>query len=147
MTKMTYVTALDVAINAVADGEVREKLEALKAQIAKKNSAERKPTKAQEANEKIKAEMIAYLTTQDSGKSASEIADAFGISNQKASALLTDLVNDKAIVREVIKRKAYFKVACSQSHCGGANPHTTSLIGVMVTQRTLNPSNAGSNPV
>ena len=111
MTKMTYVTALDVAINAVADGEVREKLEALKAQIAKKNSAERKPTKAQEANEKIKAEMIAYLMTKDSGKSASEIADAFGISNQKASALLTALVNDKAIVREVIKRKAYFKIA------------------------------------
>ena len=111
MTKMTYVTALDVAINVVEDGEVKDKLIALKAQIAKKNSAERKPSKTQAANEQTKAEMIAYLTTQDEGKTATEIAEAFGISNQKASALLTALVNDKKIEREVIKRKAYFKVA------------------------------------
>lgn len=111
MTKMTYVMALDVAINAVEDGEVKDKLIALKAQIAKKNSAERKPSKTQAANEQTKAEMIAYLTTQDEGKTATEIAEAFGISNQKASALLTALVNDKKIERDVVKRKAYFKVA------------------------------------
>lgn len=111
MTKMTYVSALEVAINAVEEGEVKDKLIALKAQIAKKNSTERKPTKAQAANEQIKAEMVAYLTTQENGKTASEVADAFGLSNQKTSALLTALVNDKAIVREVVKRKAYFKIA------------------------------------
>jgi len=111
MTKMTYVSALDVAINAVADGEVKDKLTALRAQIAKKNSAERKPTKAQVANEQVKADMVSYLSEQVDGKTAGEIAEVFGISNQKASALLTSLVNDKAVVREVIKRKAYFKVA------------------------------------
>ena len=35
MTKITYTVALDVAINAVADEAVKEKLEALKASIAK----------------------------------------------------------------------------------------------------------------
>ena len=111
MTKMTYVSALEVAINAVADGEVKDKLTALKAQIAKKNSADRKPTKTQVANEQVKADMVSYLSEQVDGKTAGEIAEVFGISNQKASALLTALVNDKAVVREVIKRKAYFKVA------------------------------------
>lgn len=114
MTKMTYVSALDTVLNdteIVLTDEVRDKLVALKAQIAKKNSAERKPSKTQAANEQTKSEMVAYLTTQDEGKTATEIAEAFGISNQKASALLTALVNDKKIEREVIKRKAYFKVA------------------------------------
>ena len=111
MTKMTYVSALEVAINAVSDGEVKDKLTALKAQIAKKNSVDRKPTKTQVANEQVKTEMVSYLSEQVDGKTAGEIAEVFGISNQKASALLTSLVNDKAVVREVIKRKAYFKVA------------------------------------
>lgn len=112
MTKMTYVSALDVAINAVSDNaEVAEKLTALRAQIAKKNSADRKPSKTQVANEGIKTEMVEYLADQVEGKTAGEIAEVFGISNQKASALLTSLVNDNKIVREVIKRKAYFKVA------------------------------------
>ena len=111
MTKMTYVSALEVAINAVSDGEVKDKLTALKAQIAKKNSADRKPTKTQVANEQVKADMVSYLSEQVDGKTAGEIAEVFGISNQKASALLTSLVNDKAVVREVVKRKAYFKVA------------------------------------
>lgn len=112
MTKMTYVQALSIALNMLNDeqGEVAEKLTALKAQIEKKNSSERKPSKTQVANESLKSEMVEYLSTQDEGKSATEIAEMFGISNQKASALLTSLVNDRKVVREVVKRKAYFKV-------------------------------------
>jgi len=112
MTKMTYAQALSIAINMLNDeqGEVAEKLTALKAQIEKKNSSERKPSKTQVANESLKGEIVEYLSTQDEGKSATEIAEKFGISNQKASALLTALVNDRKVVREVVKRKAYFKV-------------------------------------
>ena len=101
MTKMTYVKALEIAINGMADGEAKDKLIALKAQVEKKNSAERKPTKAQVENAALK----------DNAMTATEIADAFGISNQKASALLTAMVTDEVVTREVIKRKAYFKVA------------------------------------
>jgi len=112
MTKMTYAQALSIAINMLNDeqGEVAEKLTALKAQIEKKNSSERKPSKTQVANESLKGEIVEYLSIQDEGKSATEIAEKFGISNQKASALLTALVNDRKVVREVVKRKAYFKV-------------------------------------
>ena len=111
MTKMTYVSALDVAINAVSDDAVVEKLTALRAQIAKKNSAERKPTKAQVANDALRGQIVDYLGGQTEGKTAGEIADAFGVSNQKVTALMGKLLEDGAVVREVVKRKAYFKVA------------------------------------
>lgn len=107
MTKMTYAMALDVAINAVSDDAVVEKLTALKAQIEKKNSAERKPTKTQVANDALKGEMLVFLAD---AHTATEVAENFGISNQKASALLTALVKAEMVERTVDKRKAYFKV-------------------------------------
>ena len=106
MTKMTYVNALDVAINAVADGEAKDKLIALRAQIEKKNSADRKPTKAQVANDAMKSDIVAWLTE---AHTATEVAEKFGVSNQKASALLTALVKAGTVERTVDKRKAYFK--------------------------------------
>lgn len=106
MTKMTYAMALDVAINAVSDDAVVEKLTALKAQIEKKNSAERKPTKAQVANDALKGEMMVFLVD---AHTATEVAENFGISNQKASALLTSMVKGGIVERFVEKRKAYFK--------------------------------------
>ncbi len=110
MTKMTYVSALDVAINAVAENaDVAEKLKALKAQIEKKNSAERKPTKAQAENAALKDKMVEYLASIEGGKPATEVSNEFGISINKATSLLTQLVESKRIEREVVKRKAYFK--------------------------------------
>jgi len=107
MTKMTYAMALEIAINAVADNaEVAEKLTALRAQIEKKNSAERKPTKAQVANDALKGEILTALTER---MTATEVAEKFGISNQKASALLTAMVKGGIVERTVDKRKAYFQ--------------------------------------
>lgn len=106
MTKMTYAMALDVAINLVNDEAVVERLTALKAQIEKKNSAERKPSKRQVANEALKAEIVDFLLD---AHTASEVAERFEVSNQKASALLTALVKGGAVERFVEKRKAFFK--------------------------------------
>ena len=106
MTKMTYVNALNVAINGMADGEAKDKLIALRAQIEKKNSADRKPTKAQVANDAMKSDIVAWLTE---AHTATEVAENFGVSNQKASALLTALVKAGTVERTVDKRKAYFK--------------------------------------
>ena len=111
MTKMTYAMALEVAINTVSDGEVKDKLTALKAQIEKKNSAERKPTKTQVANDNLRGEIVSLLTDAENMMTASDIANHFGVSNQKITALMGKLLEDGAVVREVIKRKAYFKVA------------------------------------
>lgn len=110
MTKMTYAVALDVAINAVADGEAKDKLIALKAQIEKKNSADRKPTKTQVANEELRNQIVTLLKASANAMTASEIADAFGVSNQKITALMSRLIEDDEVIREVGKnRKAYFK--------------------------------------
>ena len=106
MTKITYAVALDVAIKAVEDVEVVEKLKALKAQIEKKNSAERKPTKAQVANEALKAEILTFLVDTHT---ATEVAERFEVSINKATALLTAMVKAQVVERTVEKRKAYFK--------------------------------------
>ena len=79
--------------------------------LAKKNSAEKKPTAQQTANEGIKT---AILNGMESGKaytiteiikSVSECAD---LTNQRVSALMRQLVESGAVVRTEDKRKAYF---------------------------------------
>ena len=110
--KMTYVKALEIAIKAVEDNkEVAEKLEALKASVAKKNSAERKPTATQKTNEGYKEAILAYMevgkkyTITGLMKGVVELAD---LSNQRVSALVRQLKEDGLVLREEEKRKAYF---------------------------------------
>lgn len=113
MTKMTYATAIDFAINAIDNEEVIEKLSALKAQLAKKSSAERKPTATQKENVGFKEAIVSALgdgkyTITDIIKSVPEVS---ALSNQRVSALVRQLVADGILVREEIKRKAYFSLA------------------------------------
>lgn len=112
MTKITYVSALDVVLNGEPmTDEVREKLEALKTSIAKKNTAERKPTATQTANEGFKVAILNGLesgkgyTITDIIKSVDEVSD---LSNQRVSAIVRQLVESGSLVREEVKRKAYF---------------------------------------
>ena len=115
MEKMTYAKALDIALAKIEDGEVKDKLTALKASIVKKNSAERKPTATQKANDGYKAEILdgmedgkAYTIT-DLIKSIPAIAE---LSNQLVSAIVRQLVEAGSVERSEVKRKAYFtKVA------------------------------------
>lgn len=114
MTKITYVSALDVVLNGEPmTDEVREKLEALKASIAKKNTAERKPTATQTANEGFKVAILEGLesgkayTITDIIKSVDAVSD---LSNQRVSAIVRQLVESGSLVREEVKRKAYFSL-------------------------------------
>lgn len=113
MEKMTYVKALEVAIESVESVEAKEKLEALKAQISKKNSAERKPTATQVANASLKEAILAGMevgksyTITDLMKSIDALSD---LSNQRVSALVRQLVESGDVWREEIKRKAYFSL-------------------------------------
>ncbi len=106
MTKMTYAQALEVAINAV-DGEVAEKLIALKAQIEKKNSAERKPTKTQRENAEYREKILDLIA--ETPMTATEVAELIGLTNQRVTALLTALVRAELVERTVEKGKARFK--------------------------------------
>ena len=82
--------------------------------LDKKNSAEKKPTAQQTANDSIKAAILANMeegkryTITDLIKSVPECAD---LTNQRVSALVRQLVDDKVVVRTEDKRKAYFSLA------------------------------------
>ena len=120
MEKMTYVKALEIAIATVDNAEAKTKLTALQASIAKKNSAERKPTATQTANAGFKVaiengmELGKKYTITDLMKSISELAD---LSNQRVSAIVRQMVESGTLVREEIKRKAYFSLAEETSDC------------------------------
>jgi len=111
-TKMTYGKALDFVLADTFDlpADVRERLTALRESIAKKNSAERKPTKAQIANEGVKSAIVDFMEP-DHLYTAAEIAKALEISSSKASALLIQLRDSGAVVVTTEKRKNYYALA------------------------------------
>ena len=82
--------------------------------LAKKNSAEKKPTAVQVANEGLKSAILDFMvegqkyTITDLMKSVPELAD---LSNQRVSALVRQLKDSDLVVRTEEKRKAYFHKA------------------------------------
>lgn len=81
--------------------------------LAKKNSADKKPTEKQTENNGIKEIILdvlckdgGLLTVTDVQKASAELGE---LSNQRISALLRQLVADGYVERIEDKRKAYFK--------------------------------------
>lgn len=116
MEKMTYVKALEMAIECVADDAVAEKLEALKASIAKKNTGAKKPTAQQNANAELKVAIYDFLCEVGEAMTIGEISKACeavaDISTQRLTALVHQLKADNKVERIEEKRKAYFKAIC-----------------------------------
>lgn len=113
--KMTIVEQYEAIIAKAEKGEALtpteiEFLVERKDLHAKKN-ATRKPSKAQEANEGIKAQILEFM---ENGKAytITEIQKAIGIeTNQKTSALVRQLKDDGLVLRNEVKGKAYFTKA------------------------------------
>ena len=107
--KMTYAEALNLAINFLNEniqygdnfGEVVERLEALKAQLAKRNSsgALKKPTKTQRENEDLKVKILDMLAEEADGMTATEVGSALAVTCQKASAILSQMVKAETVVK------------------------------------------------
>ena len=114
MEKTTNVKALAYVLdNYDLPTEIHAKLEKMKVQFEKKNSAEKKPTATQIANEGIKNIILEVIgeksmTITEMQKANSELAE---LSNQKISALLKQMTESGSVKREEIKRKAYFSKA------------------------------------
>ena len=111
MEKMTNSKALAfVLANCEIPADVKEKLENIKASIDKKNSAERKPTATQTENVGFKSAIVDYKaqTIGDIMKGCAEVSE---LTNQRVSAIVRQLKDDGIVVREEIKRKAYFSLA------------------------------------
>ena len=82
--------------------------------LTKKNSRSGKPTKTQVENETIKAQIVSILErvgkpmTVTQLLAESELAD---LSNQKVSALLTQLRKSDKVVRTIEKKVAFYSLA------------------------------------
>jgi len=115
MDKITYITAIENAIIAITKldchtfnrEETVEKLTALRNQLIKRNTTKSdKPTKTQRENAEVKARILEYLTHTLQGLRCGEIASELGISGQKCSALLSQMVK----AGEVVKREGEKRV-------------------------------------
>jgi hypothetical protein len=113
--KMTYVDALTAAIACEAlPTDVREKLDMLRAQQVKRNTAEKKPTAKQVANEALVEQVYKIIEMAGHPVTVTDIMEVGvcdeGVSNQKCSALVKKLVDAGRVVRTLDKRKAYFSL-------------------------------------
>ena len=82
--------------------------------LAKKNSAEKKPTEKQTENAGIKEVIIEALTDEENGLTISAMqkkcADLAEYSNQKISALVRQMILDGIVTKTEEKGKAYFRL-------------------------------------
>lgn len=115
--KMTYVKALSYVFDHCdLPADVAEKLTALSASIAKKNSAERKPTAKQRANADIKTAIADWMvegrvyTSAEVAKECPACVDG-EISANRVSALLPQMVEAGILVKTVEKRKNFYSLA------------------------------------
>ena len=86
------------------------------AQLDKKNSAERKPTAKQTENAGFKADILAWMepghgyVLGEIHKGVPSIVAA-GISGNRVTAMLTQLVNEGSLIRTEDKRKSIYTLA------------------------------------
>ena len=118
-TKMTKATAWGIVKGIVENSnhpqsaELIAKIDNELALLAKKNSAEKKPTAQQTANVGIMTAIVEGMepnrlyTVTEIIKSIPECAD---LTNQRVSALLRQLVDGGKVKRTEDKRKAYFSL-------------------------------------
>ena len=82
--------------------------------LAKKNSAEKKPTEKQTENAGIKDIIVEVLTDEEKGMTISAMqkknADLGEYSNQKISALVRQMILDGIVEKTEEKGKAYFRL-------------------------------------
>ena len=112
LTKKDYFNELKVL---VADRQDLVDFIDHEIELLSKKSSRTAPTKTQVENEKIKSVIVDTFKALDRPVVITEIQGAneelATYSNQKISALLTQLVNANIVTREVDKKKAYFSIA------------------------------------
>ena len=73
-------------------------------ELLAKRAGAKKPTKVQTENETLKAHIVEIITTSEKPMTVTEIitTGALGITNQKATAMVTALVNEGKLVRGTV---------------------------------------------
>ena len=105
-TAIRTVVANDAEMVAFIDHEIEL--------LDRKSSATRKPTKTQVENDAYKATILAYLAEVDAPKSIkelqAEVADLAGLTNQRVTHMLTDLVKAGALTKEYVKKTPFYSI-------------------------------------
>ena len=115
MTKMTkaQMFAMIKEVEGVKENDAMVAFIDHELELLAKKAGNKKPTKTQEENEGIKAEILDNLTNE--GVTVTELqakSEVLGnLSNQRVSALLRQLVADGAVVKTVDKKRSYFALA------------------------------------
>lgn len=126
-TKLTNRVALEIALSTLptdksftidattfSADEVKAKLETMLTAYEKKAAAPKKPTKTQLDNEPIKQAIMNVLALNDEltiSEMLTKSPTLEGLTSQKISALLTQLMKAGMVERVEKARKAYFKLA------------------------------------
>ena len=104
------MTIAEVQANPILSEFIEHEIELL----AKKNSAEKKPTEKQTENAGIKDIIVEVLTDEEKGMTISAMqkkcADLAEYSNQKISALVRQMILDGIVEKTEEKGKAYFRL-------------------------------------
>lgn len=125
--KLTNRVAIEIALSTLPTNksftvdsatfsadEVKAKLEAMLTAYEKKATAPKKPTKTQLGNEPIKQAIMDVLALNDEltiSEMLTKSPTLEGLTSQKVSALLTQLMKAGMVERVEKARKAYFKLA------------------------------------
>jgi hypothetical protein len=112
LTKRDHFNALlaieEVAQNPTLVEFINNELELL----ARKNSADKKPTAVQQANEELKEAIYNFMTADDKytiSMLIKEVPECADKSNQKVSAIVSQMVTEGKVEKVIEKRVSYFR--------------------------------------
>ena len=111
MTQRDYFNEIIALAQSANREDIVEFAEGRIAALDKK-AANKKPTKAQEEGTAIKADILAALTSE--GQTVSELLkneSLAGLSNQRVSALLRQLIDTGEVVKTSDKKRSLFSLA------------------------------------
>lgn len=120
MTKKEMFTEILNSYNLTADHKalIEKTIEQLEKKSANAHNGDKKPTAKQLENDGLKEKILEFLTENtdekftvtDIWKKVPALAENSEMSNQRVSSLIRQLTLDNLVVREEIKRKAYFSI-------------------------------------
>ena len=118
MTKMTQRDFYNEIIALAKANEREDIVEFAEGRIAvlDRKASNKKPTKTQEENEVLKGVILDTLTNEGVTVTDLQAKDETlsGLSNQRVSALLRQLVTDGKVAKVVDKKKSYFSLAVAE---------------------------------
>lgn len=114
MTKREVVLQM-LANEVIVKNEVWKAYLTRELELLEKKATSKKATKTQVENETLKGKIVDVLARENKALTVTELLKAdvefAELSNQKMSALVSALCNDKVVYRFVEKKKAYFRLA------------------------------------